>query len=482
MKRMPEESPKTVLPQALLSFLNEVADKVPCPLSLDDVAALTRAHLGSDIDRQLLERGLERSARFARTRKNLFATREVLFEGARFRVQPDAWELAQGVLIPGHRFLPLWWGADAHGVELTLPGGGAVPLTSVRLPFDQALTFHYLLGYSWIAGMIQDGQHEITREEGTFTAFDLRAFFDASGFRPGDFLVIEVTEPWERRATLHHERREDVVKQLDKVRAADLALERAIHAIVDAPYVLWSMPEQLFHAHAQAPHSIRRAPGSPIDQFIRRTHSLTLQEVGHELAVFPRGTTPFQLAVRRSKREPLASDPFSNPVDDLLRQLGINLRSGSVRGLLKLGAAEGRTLAEVTERMIPWKAIERRGREETLALRTELRKLWNDALRAEKRHPLAPDITLLYRRASALKETVRGLLRKLELLKIDAQQLPSRPLMRVVEIDELADFILQLDDDASEHVGKVTELDDLLSDLEQNLLLLQEEILREVVV
>ncbi|NMD36881.1 MAG: hypothetical protein GYA73_13445, partial [Planctomycetes bacterium] len=94
----------------------------------------------------------------------------------------------------------------------------------------------------------------------------------------------------------------------------------------------------------------------------------------------------------------------------------------------------------------------------------------------------APDIALLFRRASTLKATVRGILRKLELLQIDAQQLPSRPLMRVVEIDELADFILQLDDDAGGNVGTLAELDDLLSDLEQNLLLLQEEILREAVV
>ncbi len=470
------------MPQAILSFLNEVADKVPCPLSLDDVAALTRAHIGCDIDSGLLERGVVRSARFARTRKNLFATREVLFAGARFRIQPDPWEISRGVLVPGHRFLPLWWGADARRVALTLPDGTTAPAVTLRLAFERALSFHYLLGYSWIAGMLRDGTREIMHEEGAFTAFDLRAFYESTSFRPGDFIILEISQPWERRAAVRHERREDVLMQLDKVRAADLALERAIHAIVDAPYVLWSIPEQIFHAHACAPASIRRAPGSPLEDFIRRTHSLSLQEVGHELAVFPRGTTPFQLAVRRSRSEPMERDPFCDPVDELLRHLGINLRSGSVRGLLKLGAAEGRTLAEVSARIIPWKTVVQRGREETHALRAELRKLWNTAVRAQRTHPLAPDVALLYRRASTLKETVRGILRKLELLKIDAQQLPSRPLMRVVEIDELADFILQLDDDAGGNVGTLTELDDLLSDLEQNLLLLQEEILREVVV
>ncbi|HQC03136.1 MAG TPA: hypothetical protein PLQ73_12340 [Planctomycetota bacterium] len=470
------------MPRALLSFLNEVAEKTPCPLSLDDIAALSRAHLGCEVDRALLERGVARSARFARTRKNLFATREVLFAGARLRIQPDPWEISRGILVPGHRFLPLWWGADARRAALELPDGTTAPAVTLRLSFERALSFHYLLGYSWIAGMAQNGTREIVREEGAFTAFNLRGFYDSTGFRPGDFLLLEIAQPWERRAAVRRERREEVLMGLDKVRAADLALERAIHSIVDAPHVLWSIPEQIFHAYACAPASIRRTPGSPLEDFIRRTRSLCLQEVGHELAVFPRGTTPFQLALRRSRSEPMERDPFGDPVDDLLRHLGINLRSGSVRGLLKLGASEGRTLAEITGRIIPWKTIARRGRAEARALRAELRKLWSAAVRAQRACPLAPDIALLFRRASTLKATVRGILRKLELLQIDAQQLPSRPLMRVVEIDELADFILQLDDDAGGNVGTLAELDDLLSDLEQNLLLLQEEILREAVV
>jgi hypothetical protein len=481
MKRRPQPH-EDVLPKDLLFFLNDLAAELRRPVTLREVAMIVEERLGPVEDAKLLLRALDRSPSFARARRNLYVTREGLLQGARLRIMPTAREVSTGILVPGHRFLPLWWGSDGEAIHARNRDGVEIPFVDLELSFSDAFPYHYLLGYNWIPSFVRGkGARDLT-EQCLFHVFDMRTFYDANGFHPGDFILAEVTDAWEKTVTFHVESREDAIANVASMRRQDVALEKAFLSILEQPYTLWSIPEQLFQALAAAPASLREVPGSTFERFLARTPSIVLQEVGLELAAFPRGTSPFQLAVRRTLKENVEPDCFADPLDQLLTRLGVNLRSASVRGLLRLAACEGRSFGTAAERIVPANRLERGSRQDVQEFKACLKEMWQDAVRAEKRQPLSEAMIVLYQRAASLKDRVLHILRQLDVLGLKADELPSRPLLRMVEIDELAECILQLDAGSDASLGKAGELGDLVADVEKHLGRLQEEILSEAFV
>ncbi len=482
MKRRRRPARDEVPPNDLLEFLNDCAEEFRCPLTESEIAAIVEKRVGSVSDLDLIGLALARSPQFARTRTRRYITREALLAGASIRIEPDPDEIDKGILIPGHRFLPLWWGREAEEITAEDADGVLIPYTVVSLSFSQAFPFHYLLGYNWTPEFLREqAEHAIT-EECSFHALDLNRFYAERDFRPGDFLIVEVRDPWQKEIVLHHENREAALQNVPAIRKSDIQLEKAFLQTLEEPYVLWSIPEQLFQALALAPVSVRHNPGSTFERFLARTSSFTLQEVGLEMAAFPRNTSPFQLAVRRSALENAQPDVFADPLDQLLTRLGVNLHSASLAGLLRLAASANQTCPTVVERIIPWDRIDGTSRSDAKELRSHITRLWNQARKEERLNPITQEMATLLRRAASLKERVLEILRQLDFLGLKAEHLPSRPLLRMVEIDELAECILQLDTETEESFCKAADLAELVAEVESHLDRLQEEILTEAYV
>ena len=150
---------------------------------------------------------------------------------------------------------------------------------------------------------------------------------------------------------------------------------------------------------------------------------------------------------------------------------------------LRLGAAENRSFAEVMGEIIPWDRLSRSNVADVRRFRSHLKKAWRKAVKEQKRTPLSPEMTALLGRAAALKEHVLKILRQLDLLGFKAEELPSRPLLRMVEIDELSECILQLNvEEEQSSFKRIGELEELLADVERHLDRLQDEILKEAFV
>jgi hypothetical protein len=467
----------------LLSLLADMAPELTEPVSVRTLSGLIAERHDAPVDPRLLELAAMRLPCFARMRKGQFVTREALLQGSCLRVEPTAWELSTGLLIPGHRFLPLWWGAETDGIAACDADGEPIGSRTVDLSFAEAFPYHYLLGYNWIPPVARETAGAGKSPPAcAFRVFDCTGFYAAHDVRAGDFLIVEIADAWRKRVVLRVERRADTLRAVGAIRTSDVALERALLSVLEEPYVLWSIPEQLFQALARMPAAARAAPGSTFERFLARTPSIALQEVGLELAAFPRDTSPFQLAVRRTLSERGAADVFADPLDRVLTRLSINMRATSVRGLLRLAAADGRTFTEAVGQIVPAERLRRGDREDVKEFRAHLKELWQRAHRAEADAPLGDDMAGLYRRAAALKERVLGVLRQLDLLGLRADELPSRPLLRMVEIDELAECILGLDAEADDPLDKAGELEELVADVEQHLVRLQDEIMSDVFV
>ena len=67
--------------------------------------------------------------------KGLFTPRHIFFAGTEFLIVPQPDEIEEGILIPGHRFLP-FLARDIHpgDCRLTLADGTVVPTQPIRKP------------------------------------------------------------------------------------------------------------------------------------------------------------------------------------------------------------------------------------------------------------------------------------------------------------------------------------------------------------
>jgi len=480
-KRVPSVR-EELTPHDILSVVEDLASEVRTSLSLAEVAALVSDRYGSVSDIGLLAHALLRSPKFASAPNDLFTTREALFRGAVFRVEPDPEEIKRGILIPGHRFLPLWGARETEEVKAVSGDGGRIPRKSLKLRFSEAFPYHCLLGYNWLPDFTRGSSSQDRNASSRFKVFDLGSFYRETRFRPGDFLLVEIRDPRAREVAFHYESRSAALKKVALIRACDVEIEKAFLRIIEEPNVLWSLSEQLFQALARVPPKVLKYPGSTFQRFLTKTSSFTLQEVGLEIAAFPRNTSPFELAVRRTAEEAARPDVFADPLDQLLTRLGINLHSASLKGLLRLAASEGDSFTDTMSGIIPWKRLRRSGGKDVRRLRDHLKRMWRDAVREEAENPIPPEMASLYRRAASLKQRVLEILRELDLLGLRAEELPSRPLLRMVEIDELAECILQLDAGAEPGFGKAAELEELVAEVENHLVRLQGEILSETFV
>ncbi len=468
-----------VSPQEVLAGLNSMAPSLRTAATTEELSDDFSRRFGAVDDEALFQQALERSDLFA-LRKHAWVTKEVLLNRARFRIHPTPEEIENGILVPGHRFLPFCHGETA-GKTLFLYGRKhRIPFHDMILSYEDACTYHSLLGYTWISGRSELPRPEENTEYYNFKVLDLRAFYRHYHFAQGDFIIAEILDPWTRTVKLRYQSRQAALQKAGLMRATDVALEKAFHHIMEQSHVLWSVPSQLFHALAAAPGFVLKHPGSSFNKFFERIGSLSLQEVGLEKAAFPESTTPFEMALQKSDSDGSGNDLFSDPIDRLFTLLGINLQKNSALGLIRLAVTRDEPFDHFFERLIPWTHLSINQIDSAQELKDYIRLLWTQVIENEPSPPLPPLFVEIFQRSAALKNKISTLLKHLDMLKIDLESLPSHSLLHLMEIDELTDFILESTDGPNENPGKSLELNTLLSELEGHIQTVRDNILKEI--
>jgi len=131
-----------------------------------------------------------------------FIPRHAAFQGAEFRVTPLAEEIANGYLVPGHRFMPYLSREVFPGeAVLTLPDGSAVSTCTVQQSVAEVHRFLLFFGqYGAIDYLLSDSEENeaalLPPFDGSVsvTAFDLQAFYAQCGFQAGDSLMLTVVD------------------------------------------------------------------------------------------------------------------------------------------------------------------------------------------------------------------------------------------------------------------------------------------------
>ena len=127
----------------------------------------------------------------------------VIFDGAEFLVTPDAFEIEQGILVPGHRFAPFMAEAIFPSEALLQEAGARrkVPQRGFRANAETLLHYHLFMGaeglFDFFAAESSDNikaARESANPELTLSVWDMRAFYRETSFAEGDALLVTVRD------------------------------------------------------------------------------------------------------------------------------------------------------------------------------------------------------------------------------------------------------------------------------------------------
>lgn len=232
-----------------------------------------------------IERFLDGDGRFFSDGRGSFRLKSGFFRNFAFPITPDAWEIENGILFPGHRFAPFIapeiFPSEVH---FTAADGSEPERHEVTAPLSQVFHYHLLLGSEQVfdffladspanAGIRNSAK---PTDLVTLNVFDLGAFYREHDFRKGDALLCKVLDYdagcVEFRYLPGDERKESdlaaFVQQFDK--ALDLVIDRFENYL--------EIPEQLCWACYCGREFLPPAErAASCDEYLHRTGAIELR-------------------------------------------------------------------------------------------------------------------------------------------------------------------------------------------------------------
>lgn len=229
-----------------------------------------RKRFGEKIEREI---SVDDRFFFDRDRTH-FYSRQKFFHHAEFVITPTEFEIDEGILIPGHRFLPFAF-SDVFPSEITLRecGGKNLKLRKITMKLSELLPYHLLMGLEQIGDFLvaEDPEHDIYGEGSTpdsmitISAFEMGSFYRETGFTQGDTLLARVLD-WEKGAfdfTYRSGSARDYSRIKNWVNEYSLALEKVI-----ADYEnYFDLPEFLAWGFFYGGKELFGADGASLDEF-----------------------------------------------------------------------------------------------------------------------------------------------------------------------------------------------------------------------
>jgi hypothetical protein len=236
--------------------------------------------------RRRVERAIESDGSYFYDDKWSCCTRQSFFNGKTFLVTPDKWEISQGVLFPGHRFVPFVPETIFPStVKLIAGNGQEIGQKKMISPLGTVFHYHILLGSEQIFDfMLADDPANESLAHGagktdsiTLSVYDLQKFYQEHDFAFGDALLCTVRD---------YAAGEISFEYLSRNKRPESSREKAIVALDDSAEIVWDkfqdyldIPEQLAWIMYFL-KSGKNAPGVSLDEFIAGSEKVQLRPEG----------------------------------------------------------------------------------------------------------------------------------------------------------------------------------------------------------
>lgn len=229
------------------------------------------------------------------------ALRTKFFNGARIKIVPSDFELANGILLPGDRFEafnPCELSNDDF--ELYAPGAKEpAGLTVIRCDFVKLAPYYILLGHGGMIDAFAAESHDnylrmrsaknIRNAMLDVPAFDLSDFYMQTNFRFGDYIIVTIEDAENGKFSLEYRPAELDASNADKIEWIE-QFETALIEVWHRSYNYITITEQLsagFFCAYCAGNDLLMHPRVSFDEFHRNMIEVTLSNQDGETMIVP---------------------------------------------------------------------------------------------------------------------------------------------------------------------------------------------------
>ena len=319
-----------------------------------------------------------------------FVCRASYFKDAEFLVYPTGEEFRDGVLIPGHRFLPfhdmatLPWECGIHDDE-------SAPIS--QKPYSDTLAgilkYYSLFGPNLMNALLTKDQpsngwlYDLEGEEDGYentvslTAYDLSRFYKKSGFELGDYLLMKVLDWTNAEFTLTRISAKDLGTDSKVKRTQQWkTLEEAFQSVFTHYGRNITMPEQIAQAYWNAGEILRHSPTFHLGGFVNLSKKLRIWDTEDDGLIWYKNRHP------DSDPRTLGETGGSRPMcflDEMFYSLGISLDIDEVEAIMRDELfSRSEDLERVKERCFGGRSVHFNEEEEAIEFYQAFEDLWEE--------------------------------------------------------------------------------------------------------
>lgn len=428
-----------------LALVEQYADR---PFSLKEIVVEIQqhAHIRNPDPKDHIRSLLSEAPDLARLAGDRYIPGRVLFQNAAFYISPTGAELAEGVLVPGHRFYPFMRSeVRPDEVQLFTGAGDRLPQREIARPFIDLMIYHTLLGMPEMLALCEVDEEALAAgPEATveMEVYDLRAFYEAHPFSEGDLILARVLDYTtgafelvpagaQMRLTL----RKDTVER-------DALLEAYLPELMEefGPqpplYLLRDAYARLFDERVDL-----SKPASPFGPFLGQSEHIEMGSYYGRPCLVPKGEDP-----EAYYGPPMGSvyDGRCETLEDLFNKGNLSIGLPYVRACILDDLDFHRMGKEaVVERMFEGRAIFQWNEADRTFFQAEFDALWEDV--QKRRGVLSPNrqVRTLRSRILAQCDAHLAFLRELDQLGILPDELPMDEMAEMAALDGLCQSLLE---------------------------------------
>lgn len=302
--------------------------------------------------KEKIERALTGDDRFFSDGSGNGVLRTSFFTDFVFPVTPDAWEIENGILFPGHRFAP-YLNGEVFPSEVTLHLNNqakSVEKRELTTPLGQVFHYHMLLGseqvFDFFVADSAANAHlpRAPQPESpvTLQVFDLAEFYQQNRFSEGDALLCRV-EDYEK-GVIRFEMLSGDDRSNRDVKAFVTGYEKALEKVFDRFENYLEIPEQLswafYYGAETLPAGIHAAS---LDEFVRLAEKVEIDFEGEHTVLARRRSSADDEAVPELPEGVSLSKGETRELPALLKEIGSPLTPVEIDSYI-LDAANAREL------------------------------------------------------------------------------------------------------------------------------------------
>ena len=231
-----------------------------------------------------VQRLLDGDCRLFDDQKGNYIKREDFFMGFEFLITPDAWEISQGYIFPGHRFAGIFTDdIFPSDVKFISPLNEETPTYQVDISLGKIFRYHLLLGseqlFEYFIADDESNSHlkkSVNNDSNVkVTVFDLQKFFKVCKFEEGDAIKCKVLDYKNGIVSYTYLSAEDRLYNTFKeyTQTFDGALTKVFERFEDYP----DIPEQLTWALY---YTGRNSAPISFEEYLRTTTAMAISAEG----------------------------------------------------------------------------------------------------------------------------------------------------------------------------------------------------------